>query len=206
MKSKLKNVVAASIAVIAFNANAAVIDFNSQPEAYFVTPVHDSGYTFSSIADGFGTNNNNLWPSNGSVHLMSWTNGGSTSGFTMTANDNAAFSLNSFQFGSGYIGSSNPVTSLVVSGTGGNGPFSQTFTSGTDYNNFGSGLTLLSMFAGYTATQYTFTAFGGNNRAQFDNVEVNNVSPVPEPETYAMLLAGFGLMGAFARRRKQVAA
>ncbi len=29
------------------------------------------------------------------------------------------------------------------------------------------------------------------------------VSPVPEPETYAMLLAGLGLMGAATRRRKQ---
>jgi hypothetical protein len=29
------------------------------------------------------------------------------------------------------------------------------------------------------------------------------VSPVPEPETYAMLLSGLGLMGAAARRRKQ---
>jgi len=28
------------------------------------------------------------------------------------------------------------------------------------------------------------------------------VSPVPEPETYAMLLAGLGVMGAIARRRK----
>lgn len=32
-------------------------------------------------------------------------------------------------------------------------------------------------------------------------VETNCV-PVPEPETYAMLLAGLGLVGAFARRRK----
>lgn len=28
------------------------------------------------------------------------------------------------------------------------------------------------------------------------------VAPVPEPETYAMLLAGLGLMGVIARRRK----
>ena len=31
------------------------------------------------------------------------------------------------------------------------------------------------------------------------------VTPVPEPETYAMLLAGLGVMGAIARRRKQAA-
>jgi len=32
-----------------------------------------------------------------------------------------------------------------------------------------------------------------------------NVTPVPEPETYAMLLAGLGIIGAIARRRKQSA-
>ncbi len=31
-------------------------------------------------------------------------------------------------------------------------------------------------------------------------------TPVPEPETYAMLLAGLGVMGAVARRRKQKSA
>jgi len=28
-------------------------------------------------------------------------------------------------------------------------------------------------------------------------------APIPEPETYAMMLAGLGLMGFVARRRKQ---
>jgi hypothetical protein len=32
---------------------------------------------------------------------------------------------------------------------------------------------------------------------------LNTVSPVPEPESYALLLAGLGLMGGIARRRKQ---
>jgi hypothetical protein len=31
---------------------------------------------------------------------------------------------------------------------------------------------------------------------------LTNVTAVPEPETYAMMLAGLGVMGAFARRRK----
>ena len=30
-----------------------------------------------------------------------------------------------------------------------------------------------------------------------------NLAPVPEPETYAMMLAGLGLLGVMARRRKQ---
>ena len=41
-------------------------------------------------------------------------------------------------------------------------------------------------------------------RVSYDNVVVTDfmAAPVPEPETYAMLLAGLGLLG-FARRRKQ---
>jgi len=35
------------------------------------------------------------------------------------------------------------------------------------------------------------------------SVALTGVSPVPEPETYAMFMAGLGLMGFIARRRKQ---
>jgi hypothetical protein len=35
---------------------------------------------------------------------------------------------------------------------------------------------------------------------------VASVTPVPEPESYAMLLAGLGLMGAVVRRRKNAPA
>jgi len=34
---------------------------------------------------------------------------------------------------------------------------------------------------------------------------VDNITPVPEPETYAMLLAGLGLLGFMAHRRKETA-
>jgi len=36
-------------------------------------------------------------------------------------------------------------------------------------------------------------------------LQLSGVSVVPEPETYAMLLAGLGLVGAMARRRKMFA-
>jgi hypothetical protein len=43
-------------------------------------------------------------------------------------------------------------------------------------------------------------AFGGDK--DFDDVLVlfTNISAVPEPETYAMLLLGLGLIGVFSRR------
>lgn len=41
------------------------------------------------------------------------------------------------------------------------------------------------------------------NASEISISGVAAVSPVPEPETYAMLLAGLGLMGGMARRRKQ---
>jgi len=50
--------------------------------------------------------------------------------------------------------------------------------------------------------------YGGGNANQFyvSSMSVSAVTPVPEPETYAMLLAGLGLMGFTVRRRRQAAA
>lgn len=65
-------------------------------------------------------------------------------------------------------------------------------------------------FAG-TALSVRFDPNGSNGNLQgFDNVtfgsavalESPSVAPVPEPETYALMLTGLGLMGFMARRRK----
>ncbi len=51
----------------------------------------------------------------------------------------------------------------------------------------------------YVAGSTTFgLSVGGTGAGKFDNLVVS--SPVPEPETYAMMLAGLGLIGAIARR------
>lgn len=41
----------------------------------------------------------------------------------------------------------------------------------------------------------------GDNTAFIDNVALTPLAAVPEPETYAMLLAGLGMMGFIAKRR-----
>ena len=46
--------------------------------------------------------------------------------------------------------------------------------------------------------QVQFSANGG----AFQSFSVNSMAPVPEPETYAMMLGGLGVVGALARRRR----
>ena len=61
-------------------------------------------------------------------------------------------------------------------------------------------------FAPTTSGNYTlsFLNRGGDNvGAVLDNVNIDVAAAVPEPESYAMLLAGLGLIGVAARRRNK---
>lgn len=85
----------------------------------------------------------------------------------------------------------------VAFGTSGN---MLIMASGTAWNTYSL------IFAPTTSGNYTlsFHNRGGDNvGAVLDNVNINVAAAVPEPESYAMLLAGLGLMGAFARRRNK---
>lgn len=73
---------------------------------------------------------------------------------------------------------------------------------------FGNGYALL---GGQTSTGWHSSVSGSDpfqlrvNQLQFA-ASMAHVNPVPEPETYAMMLAGLGLLGVMARRRKQKSA
>jgi hypothetical protein len=55
---------------------------------------------------------------------------------------------------------------------------------------------------GTTKPPFILTVTGSSNVANVGYHGTISVTAVPEPETYALLLAGLGLMGAVARRRK----
>ncbi|WP_295990174.1 DUF642 domain-containing protein [Rugamonas sp.] len=59
---------------------------------------------------------------------------------------------------------------------------------------------MLDFTAGASTVLKFTSAAAGNGGAVLDNVSV--MAAVPEPETYGMLLAGLGLLGFIARRRK----
>lgn len=79
-------------------------------------------------------------------------------------------------------------------------------TSGSSWTTFNSSFTATGLTT--TIDLLGMAASANGNYIGLDNVVVtlNHVAnPVPEPETYAMMLAGLGLLGFVARRRKQKA-
>lgn len=91
------------------------------------------------------------------------------------------------------------------------GGLNQVFNVGNPTNTAGGGV----MFWGVIDTVNTWTSISfGNTRSgtdffAFDQMTIGSLqqvaNPVPEPETYAMMLAGLGLLGVVTRRRKQKA-
>ena len=60
-------------------------------------------------------------------------------------------------------------------------------------------MTDLNSLVGQSGGVVLTEAMGINNRGQ---VIALGIPPIPEPETYAMFVAGLGLLGFIARRRK----
>lgn len=81
-------------------------------------------------------------------------------------------------------------------GSSGNLVNTTSFSSLSGYSIFN--ISGLGNFAGLTFRSNTDPA-----GLRFQNFSYNSVSSVPEPETYAMLLVGLGLIGFMARRRRE---
>lgn len=75
------------------------------------------------------------------------------------------------------------------------------------FNGTGTDMTLLTL-SGNTSYKLFFGSVGAGlpglvTGMELDNVSITAVTPVPEPESYAMLVAGLGVLGFMSRRRQQ---
>ncbi|MDR7305608.1 FxDxF family PEP-CTERM protein [Rhodoferax saidenbachensis] len=92
-----------------------------------------------------------------------------------------------------------------LSGT--NVSFSSVVLDGHSWDLFASGTAFRFASVTFTGTQPVLLSVAGTKSGSAISNYTGSVTvtAVPEPETYAMLLAGLGLMGGIARRRKQAA-
>ncbi|RZT11313.1 PEP-CTERM protein-sorting domain-containing protein/MYXO-CTERM domain-containing protein [Duganella sp. CF402] len=111
---------------------------------------------------------------------------------TLTTANNSAFSITSIDL-SKQVLLGGSVTFYGVKADN-SATVQQTFNYNGSWNTY----TFDSTFTGLSSLSWKQGAVLAG-KVQWDNI---NVSAVPEPETYAMLLAGLGLIG-LARRRKQ---
>ena len=65
-----------------------------------------------------------------------------------------------------------------------------------------TGNTAYSFFGAISTSAFKTLTITGSPYPTLDNLSLGPVAVVPEPETYGMMLAGLGLMGFIARRRK----
>lgn len=147
------------------------------------------GYT-----DDYGFSNNGLWQ--GSPPMIGTNDGTSTMEYAFsTLQAGVGGLINYARTGNGYEGA--PATITVYDS-------SHTLIESSILNFSTNGIGEFHGFQEATASIAYFSLSGAYIGLR--NLTITtNVSAVPEPESYAMLLAGLGLMGFVARRRKQAA-
>ncbi|TCJ11702.1 PEP-CTERM sorting domain-containing protein [Parasulfuritortus cantonensis] len=186
---------AAALPFQAVEANAAVLDFDGLYHDDAL--VADAGYRYEE--DGFRLVNAGDYPFatygaqvspeyTGSTALFNDNNNGVT---VLTQIGGGAFDLTSIDLAELILGGSSYSVTFTGTTTGG-AAVTQQFTldglAGSETFSFDSSFSNLTSVVWTNSPDYT----------QFDNITV--AAAVPEPQTYAMMLAGLGLLGTLRRR------
>ena len=185
-----------SIALMHAPAQAAV-DFNSDPTTSpSLASIVSGDYTFSSTSYSAIVNGLALpYGASNGTNMLVFSNNGV---LTVTRTDSNLFALSSLDVG-GWLGlPQNTTAQLSITGHTQSGD--RTIFSALSSTSFAQ-VTTSALFTNLTSLTLKTTGYtGGAYFAAIDNLAL---APVPDPETYAMMLAGLGLLGFLGRRRKQ---
>lgn len=216
LKMLTANVLVACGAILSIQAHAVTVDFEDVP-AYTYQDFSSGGFDFSLVGDGAAVTPTGSYcgaqcPDNGTQYFVAPYGPESTS-LTMTKAGGGLFGLSSFDgagafnFGEGSIFIPNQID--VTGVLAGGGTVHQAFqidksTGSTGGLNFTS-YAFSSSFTNLVSVRFSSS---GSDLSEFngfsiDNINATAVTAVPEPETYAMLLAGLGMMGVVGRRRRK---
>ena len=178
----LKPLAGLTLALAAGFAQATVIDFTTSHVAI--------GPSFVDTVDGYSFNSNALLGITLNKSALVETIG---TKLTVAQTSGAAFDLNSLQLADVLnVGLSNNVLLTWTLANGQTGSETLTLDKKRGFQTFNIDVDYVKSFSLKGAS--LLTSF------QLDNL---NVSAVPEPGSIAMLLAGVGLLGTMARRRRQ---
>ncbi|WP_342804742.1 hypothetical protein [Alteromonas sp. M12] len=188
MKSKLFKTLVFGLLLNAGAASAAIINFNGGAKSDFtIDELVTKNFIVTGISDGLGylapdrigTDVLNPIFRGKNYSLLTWTNSGFQSGFTLKTDNGDLFSLESFQSGNGYLDDSFAVSSLTL-----NGLFSDGSSISESFSSLGK-INLSAMWDNLVSVE--FIAFGENNRAYWDSIRYERfaapVVSVPEPST-----------------------
>ena len=215
MKTRSKiSILASSVIFTLFqteSAFSAVINFSSLSQAgsgfsNLGTTVTQDGYEFISTPGSYGIGTLGVWQDASPNHPSGGTQNTSLAEYyadaqtTMTATNNSPFQLNGIDLAPW---GSNQNGTMVVTFVGTKSDNSQVKQIFTVNNSNGSTPVLQNFtFNGFTdlVNVKFIQGFNPSSTAyQFNNIVVN---AVPEPEEYAMMLLGFGMVG-YQIKRKQ---